>query len=218
MPDPLASLDDVAWPIRTERLLLRRALPQDADAVWRYRSLPVVAEFMTALISDSAEFAVYFSDADRLARTVVVEIADEPRAVVGDLMVRVQDSWSQTEVVDRARGTQAEIGWAFHPDHQGRGYATEAVRELLRVCFEDLGLHRVEALCFAANTPPGGSWSGWGCVARTTTSRTRCTDPAPGWTASATRCSTGSGAHTLSRIATTPTLVRGNRRPAGGSG
>lgn len=155
MPDPLASLDDVAWPIRTERLLLRRALPQDADAVWRYRSLPVVAEFMTALISDSAEFAVYFSDADRLARTVVVEIADEPRAVVGDLMVRVQDAWSQTEVVDRARGTQAEIGWAFHPDHQGRGYATEAVRELLRVCFEDLGLHRVEALCFAANTP---SW------------------------------------------------------------
>ena len=36
-----------------------------------------------------------------------------------------------------------EIGFIVHPDHQGRGYATEASRELLRLAFEDLGLHRV---------------------------------------------------------------------------
>ena len=38
---------------------------------------------------------------------------------------------------------QGEIGFVVHPDHQGRGYATEASRELLRIAFEDLGLHRV---------------------------------------------------------------------------
>ena len=38
---------------------------------------------------------------------------------------------------------------ALEPDE------TEAVRELLRACFEDLGVRRVVAHCFAANT---GSW------------------------------------------------------------
>jgi RimJ/RimL family protein N-acetyltransferase len=33
----------------------------------------------------------------------------------------------------------------------GHGYATEAVRELLRLCFEDLRLRRVTANAFAAN-------------------------------------------------------------------
>jgi RimJ/RimL family protein N-acetyltransferase len=39
----------------------------------------------------------------------------------------------------------------LHPDHAGQGYATEAVRELIRLCFEDLGLRRVTANCFADN-------------------------------------------------------------------
>lgn len=46
---------------------------------------------------------------------------------------------------------QAELGWALHPDQAGQGYATEAVRELIRICFEDLGLRRVTANCFADN-------------------------------------------------------------------
>jgi RimJ/RimL family protein N-acetyltransferase len=41
------------------------------------------------------------------------------------------------------------------PAHGGHGYATEAVAELIRICFEDLGLRRVTALCFADNT---ASW------------------------------------------------------------
>jgi RimJ/RimL family protein N-acetyltransferase len=46
---------------------------------------------------------------------------------------------------------QAELGWVLDPAYGGRGYATEAVRALLRVCFEDLGLRRVVALCFYDN-------------------------------------------------------------------
>ena len=38
---------------------------------------------------------------------------------------------------------QGELGFIFHPDHQGRGYATEAARAVLRVAFEDHELHRV---------------------------------------------------------------------------
>ena len=46
---------------------------------------------------------------------------------------------------------EAELGWVLDPALTGHGYATEAVRELLRHCFEDLGLHRVTANCFLEN-------------------------------------------------------------------
>jgi RimJ/RimL family protein N-acetyltransferase len=36
-----------------------------------------------------------------------------------------------------------EIGFMFHPDHQGRGYATEAARALIALAFETYDLHRV---------------------------------------------------------------------------
>jgi len=38
---------------------------------------------------------------------------------------------------------RGEIGFVLHPDHQGQGYATEAVHPLLRLGLEDLGLHRI---------------------------------------------------------------------------
>jgi RimJ/RimL family protein N-acetyltransferase len=66
-------------------------------------------------------------------------------------MLRVEDPWSQAEVREQARGTQAEIGYVLDPAHAGQGYATEAARALLRLCFEGLGVRRVTALCFADN-------------------------------------------------------------------
>ena len=42
-----------------------------------------------------------------------------------------------------AANRQGEVGFIFHPDHQGRGYATEAARALLRFAFERYDLHRV---------------------------------------------------------------------------
>ncbi len=75
--------------------------------------------------------------------------------VVGDLMLAIEDAWSQTEVAEQARGVQAELGWCIGTRYQGNGYAREAIEELLRICFEDLGLRRVVANCFADNV---ASW------------------------------------------------------------
>ena len=42
---------------------------------------------------------------------------------------------------------QAEIGFTLARQYQGKGYATEAVGRLLEHLFDDLGLHRVRAVC-----------------------------------------------------------------------
>ncbi|GAA3659121.1 GNAT family N-acetyltransferase [Microbacterium marinilacus] len=145
-------LDAVTWPLRTERLTIRRAVAEDADATWRWRRLPEVGEWITRAPTDHASYAEQFADAGRLRVTLVVELKGEP---IGDLMVRVEDGWTQAEVVEQGVGVQAELGWTLDPAHQGRGYATEAVRAAIGMCFEQLGLRRVHAGCFAANEP---SW------------------------------------------------------------
>ncbi|MEO6502652.1 MAG: GNAT family protein [Jatrophihabitantaceae bacterium] len=94
------------------------------------------------------EYRAVFENPARLAKTLIVELKG---VVIGDLMIAVEDAWAQAEVAEQARGVQAELGWVFHPDYAGLGYATEAVRELIRICFTDLGLRRVTAGCFAGN-------------------------------------------------------------------
>lgn len=46
----------------------------------------------------------------------------------------------------------AELGYIFGPEHNGKGYATEAAHELLRFGFEELGMHRIVAHADAEHT------------------------------------------------------------------
>ena len=148
----MPTLDDVAWPRRTERLLLRRPTDADVTACWRYCRLPEVTEWLTTVYADEDAFAVWFDDPARRARMVVIE---RDGVVVGHLVLDVVDALGQAEVRDRARGVEAELGWVLDPAVGGRGYATEAVRHLVVLAFEELGLRRLFASCFAGNTP---SW------------------------------------------------------------
>ncbi|HET8604253.1 MAG TPA: GNAT family N-acetyltransferase [Marmoricola sp.] len=142
------TLQHVPWPVRTARLVLRPATVADLEATWRFRQLPEVGEWITRAPASLADYAEQFLHAERLAKTLVFELAGE---VIGDLMLAVEDGWSQAEVADRARGVQAELGWTMDPAYAGRGLATEAVEALLVICFEHLGLRRVTANCFADN-------------------------------------------------------------------
>jgi RimJ/RimL family protein N-acetyltransferase len=145
-------LSAVAWPVRTARLSIRPMRPEDIEPLWEFRRLPSMYEWLGHDFSTHERFVEKMSTPDSLARTMVLELDGR---IVGDLYLGISDAWSQSDVAEQARGTQAEIGWAIDPAYARRGLATEAAAELLRICFEDLGLRRVRALCFADNEP---SW------------------------------------------------------------
>jgi len=48
-------------------------------------------------------------------------------------------------------GHQAELGYWIGQPFWNRGYGTEAAIEVARFCFEQLGLKRLHAMCFARN-------------------------------------------------------------------
>ncbi|SFC65059.1 Protein N-acetyltransferase, RimJ/RimL family [Nocardioides terrae] len=138
--------------VRTERLTLRPATLSDTDATWTFRQLDSVNEWLTGRPPDLDGYRDLFGDPERLANTVIIELGHGENApVIGDFMLRREDAWAQLEMTTQAKGTQAELGWVLDPAYAGHGYATEAVRALLRYCFEDLGVRRIVANCFLDN-------------------------------------------------------------------
>ncbi|MBF4163163.1 GNAT family N-acetyltransferase [Nocardioides sp. CBS4Y-1] len=145
-------MHDLVWPVRTERLLLRPSRPDDAAALLGYRSLPGVAEWIGGPVPTLANTEEYLSS--EAARHVLH--VERDGVLVGDVMVMVGDAWAQTEVRERARATQATLGWVLDPRHGRQGLATEMVRGVIDLCFTPvadggLGLRRVVAECFSDN-------------------------------------------------------------------
>ena len=135
------------YPIRTARLLLRPYRPDDVDAVHAYERLPETARYLSNEPMSWAEAEALVIR--RIGSSTLGGLGEAVNIVIelrqtGDLVGDCALLW-------RSRG-QAEIGYVLNPAHHGRGYATEAVEALLRLGFEDLGLHRVAARCDARNT------------------------------------------------------------------
>ena len=72
---------------------------------------------------------------------VVAAVETSTGQLVGEFMLRLISAESR----------QGEVGWSLHPDVHGRGLATEAAAEMLRLGFEELGLHRIAAECDPRN-------------------------------------------------------------------
>jgi len=133
--------------LTTERLVLRELTPEDAEALFEYRSHPHVTRFQSwnpASIDD--------------ARAFLSTLKLQPPYTGG--------TWRQLGIALRADGTligdcgvhvlktdsrHAEIGYTIAPGHQRNGYASEAVRALLGMLFGTLRMKRVVARTLASN-------------------------------------------------------------------
>lgn len=139
--DPEPALRPV-YPIRTERLLLRPLTAGDIDALLAYRSRPDVCRYVPfepmnrEVVTErlTSHWANTQLTAEGQALTLGVQLA-RTGALIGDVML----FWHSR--VHRG----GEVGYVLNPDFAGHGYATEAVHALLRIGFDDLGLHRIVA-------------------------------------------------------------------------
>lgn len=137
-------------PIRTERLILRPSRLGDAEAAYQRRSLPEVARYQTwempyALEQAErimAELVAMDGPADGKGWSLTVVDAAAPERIMGDLYVEIK--WG---------GRSAEVGYTFHPDYWGRGYATEATQAVIRYLFTEFGVTRVEGSLHPDNPP-----------------------------------------------------------------
>jgi RimJ/RimL family protein N-acetyltransferase len=137
------------YPIATERLLLRPFEPGDLDALVAIHGNPDVVRFLYAGVRDREELRPVLEE--KAQRTVLDREGDslnlaavhaETGALVGDMVL----FWRSEE------HRMGEVGYIFDPAHQGHGYATEASRAMLRIGFEDLGLHRIVGRLDGRNT------------------------------------------------------------------
>jgi RimJ/RimL family protein N-acetyltransferase len=147
MPERTVELTG-ARPLTTARLTLRPYVAGDLGHLRDLMSREDVVRYLPWPPMDLEQARAKLQQ--RLAQTRIGDGQDAlvPAAVetatgrvVGEFMLRVPNT---------ANG-QGEVGWSIHPDFQGRGYATEGARAMLRVGFEDLGLHRIHAGADARN-------------------------------------------------------------------
>lgn len=133
------------YPLHTERLVIRLLRSDDAAAFAAYRNDPEVARFQA--------WDLPYTEDD--ARALIADQADRDDLVAG--------SWTQLAVEHEGRvvgdvcagldehSGVAEIGFTLAPEHQGRGYATEAALALVTDLVERLGVVRVRADLDPAN-------------------------------------------------------------------
>lgn len=124
-------------PIRTRRLVLRRATPADADDLHAYYGRDDVTEhllhetFSRPEVDDMLRRRLA-EPRNHHACNLVVELDGR---VVGDLVLFLKGEGHD----------MAEIGWVLNPEVGGRGIATEAATAMLDLAFGHFGVHRTYA-------------------------------------------------------------------------
>lgn len=126
--------------IRTQRLLIRTFQKEDWPAVYAYTADRSVMHFIPGGRMTEAETQSYVNrQADDAPEAYAVLLPSQER-LIGHISFH---PWFAPRTY--------EIGWVFHPDYHGRGYATEAALAMLDYGFETRNVHRIIATCQPEN-------------------------------------------------------------------
>jgi ribosomal-protein-alanine N-acetyltransferase len=142
-----ALFDFSSFPVlTTERLCLRRITHDDAAALMAIFGSPEVLRFLNLPPVDTREKALEMIDwldqqyqkHESLDWGITLHGADGLIGMCG------------TYAWDRSN-RHIDIGYHILPSHWRQGYATEAAQAIIRWCFDNLDVHRIQADCTDGN-------------------------------------------------------------------
>jgi ribosomal-protein-alanine N-acetyltransferase len=134
-------------PLTTARLTLRKMSLRDLQDVFAYGRDPEVSKYT---LWDAHRTV----DEARLYLNDVVSAQQQglphPWGIVEQATKKVIGTIGYGDV--KAEHGRCEVGYVLARPSWGKGYATEALREVLLFGFDEMQMNRIEARCFEANT------------------------------------------------------------------
>jgi len=139
--------EDIFIPLETERLILKPIEMSDKEFIFNHLSHPDVTRFMVdeepfTKMEEVGEFINFYTMTEprRQHRWIINRKSD--KVPIGTCGFHV---WVKKHNV-------CEIGWDLTPENWGNGYMAEALREVITMGFETMGLNRIEAIVNVENT------------------------------------------------------------------
>lgn len=127
------------WPVSLagQTLKMREFAPGDAEALYKV--------YGDADATRHLSFEARTPEQVELIVNVAIECAEAPQRSIYMLAVASIESGELIGAARLALGEygSGQIGFALRPDHWGAGKGKETVRLLLKLGFEELGLHRI---------------------------------------------------------------------------
>jgi [ribosomal protein S5]-alanine N-acetyltransferase len=132
--------------MESSRLAFRKLTMKDADAIFHYSSNPAVTRYVLFPTHKSMDdtFAFIQTNVEKY-RAGEVACWGVTLKETGELIGTADFVWWNVY------HKKAEVGYCFAPEYWNKGYATEALMNLIHFGFQYLNLHRIEARCFEEN-------------------------------------------------------------------
>jgi [ribosomal protein S5]-alanine N-acetyltransferase len=131
----------------TPRLIMRDFAPDDWPAVLAYQQHPLYLRYndwterTPAAVRQFVQMFIDQQQHDPRLKFQLALVLKDTGDLIGNCGIRRRAPDAH----------EADIGYELAPEHWGRGYATEAVRAILRFGFVELKLHRISADLVADN-------------------------------------------------------------------
>jgi len=146
-------MSELTWPRQAGPLTLRPPTVQDIEQALTWRNSQEVTRWLLLTTVEPQAYTRNWLEEDPDSIGVAAHVDGQ---LVGTGSLNIGDAMGQMHAGESIwRRAQGGIGYTIDPAHVGRGYATQLAWALLSIAFDDLGLHRVTAGCFADNRP---SW------------------------------------------------------------
>ena len=132
----------------TERLILRKITPTDLYDVYDYSREDEVSRYLLwsphLNLDETKGYIEYLQKEYKKGRCTDWGVAMKENGIlIGTCGFSSMDIYNN----------KAEIGYVLSHRYRGRGYMREAVRKVLSIGFDTLGLRRIEARILVGNTP-----------------------------------------------------------------